>query len=123
MRREIREIFVVQLSVMLLVASFCLFKDVIAAYSAISGGLVCLIPGLYAAIRMTNKNGQHNDGLGTVIIGELGKLMLTIALFVIAFVLIDPLDAMSFFGTFVTLQLVYIAAPLFRANRLRYRRS
>ena len=122
MRREIGEIFVVQLFVMLLVASFCLFKDGVAAYSAISGGLICLIPGLYAAMRMTMKIGVDNAGLATVAMGELGKLVLTIALFLVVFAFIEPLDVMSFFGTFVTLQLVYIAAPLYRANRLRYRR-
>ena len=122
MRREIGEIFVVQLFLMLFVASFCLFKGVVAAYSAISGGLICLIPGLIAAMRMTMKIGQDNDGLATVVMGELGKLVLTIALFLVAFAFIEPLDAMSFFGTFVTLQLAYIAAPLHRANRLRYRR-
>ena len=122
MRREIGEIFVVQLFVMLLVASFCLFKDVVAAYSAISGGLICLIPGLYAAMRMTMKIGVDNAGLASVAMGELGKLVLTIALFLVAFAFIEPLDVMSFFGTFVTLQLVYTAAPLYRANRLRYRR-
>ena len=122
MRREIGEIFVLQLSVVLVIALFCLFRDVVAAYSAIVGGLVCVLPGLYAAIRMSKKIGRDSSGLSPVLAGELGKLALSIALFVMAFMIIKPLDAVSFFGTFMASQLVYIAAPLVRANRLRYRR-
>ena len=122
MIREIGGIFVVQLFVMLLVASLCLLIDFAAAYSAILGGLICFIPGLYSGFRIQRKIGDDNNGLAPVLIGELGKLILTIALFIAVFVLVKPLDAVSFFGTFVALQLVYIAVPLFNANRLRYRR-
>ena len=113
------QVFTVQTIVTLLVAVVCLLIDPVAGYSALLGGLVCMIPGVYAMVRMTKARRVKDPGLSAVLSGEVGKLVLSVALFAIVFVTVRPLKVEAFFGTFVILQLLYILIPFREAVRLR----
>ena len=123
LKGSVGRIVIVQFIVMVLAAAGCLLVDMVAAYSALLGGLVCVVPGVYAAARFYGKISKEGTGLTPVLLGELGKLTFSIAIFVAVFVLVEPLNMLSFFATFIGLQLIYIAVPLLEANRLRNRQG
>ena len=123
LKGSVGRIVIVQFIVMVLAAAGCLLVDIVAAYSALLGGLVCVVPVVYAAARFHGKTLKEGTGLTPILLGELGKLAFCIALFVAVFVLIEPLNVLSFFGTFIGLQLTYIAVPVLGVNRLRSRQG
>jgi ATP synthase protein I len=119
LKGSVGRIVIVQFIVMVLAAAGCLLVDIVAAYSALLGGLVCVVPAVYAAARFHCKTSKEGTGLTPILLGELGKLVFCVALFLAVFVLVEPLNALSFFGTFIGLQLIYIAVPVLGVNRLR----
>ena len=118
-KRTVTLIVVAQLSVMFITAAVCLLLDEVAAYSSLLGGFVALAPGVYAALRLLRRSRADGSGLAPVLLGELGKFVLSISLFVVVFSFIRPLNVLSFFGTFMALQLVYVVVPVIEAKRLR----
>ena len=105
-----------QCMLMVLIAIGCLAVDWVTSYSSALGGLVCIFPGVYAAIRALK---EAPSGITPIVAGELGKLALSIALFIVVFVLVKPLNVLSFFGTFIGLQLVYVVVPVLESSRMR----
>lgn len=105
--RGLRQIFLQQAALILLVSAACLVLGVTAAYSALLGGLLYLLPNLYFAWRAFS--GQGADNAQRVVIrmyaSEIGKMMLAVALFSATFKLVQPLSPFSLFGTFMLLQL------------------
>lgn len=112
----VTRILVVQCMLMVLIGIACLAVDWVTSYSSVFGGSVCILPGVYAAIR-TLKDAPSE--ITPIVVGELGKLALSIALFILVFVLVQPLNVFSFFGTFIGLQLVYVAVPVLESSRMR----
>lgn len=112
----VARILAAQCMVMVLIATGCLVVDRVASYSSLLGGLVCLLPGVYAAIRTLR---EAPSEITPIVAGELGKLALSIALFIAVFVLVKPLNVLSFFGTFIGLQLMYVVVPVLESNRMR----
>ena len=101
---------------MVLIAIGCMAVDWVTSYSSVLGGLVCLLPGVYAAIRTLR---EAPSEITPIVAGELGKLALSMALFIAVFVLVKPLNVLSFFGTFIGLQLMYVVVPVLESNRMR----
>ena len=66
----------------------------VAAYSAWIGGVICVLPNAYLALRMAaaRATGAPRKMLHAAYWGEAGKLALTAALFALAFVLVRPLS-------------------------------
>ena len=112
----VTRILVVQCMLMVLIGIACLAVDWVTSYSSVFGGLVCILPGVYAAIRTLR---DAPSEIIPIVAGELGKLALSIALFIVVFVLVQPLNVFSFFGTFFGLQLVYVAVPVLESSRMR----
>ena len=71
------------------------FEGRVYAYSALLGGLVCVIPNAFLALRLVVP--RRDAGAGALVtaayIGELGKVALTITMFSVIFVLVRPLAA------------------------------
>ncbi len=80
----------------------------VAGYSTLLGGLTCVIPNAFLALRLVVP--RRDPGPGALVraayIGELGKLALTVLMFGIAFALVRPLAAAALFGGFIAAQLV-----------------
>lgn len=91
-------------------------NGLVSGYSALLGGLTCVIPNAFLALRLVVP--RHDPGAKSLVraayVGELGKLALTVLMFTLAFTLVRPLAAGALFTGFVAAQLVTIAGFLVR---------
>ncbi|MEM6639089.1 MAG: ATP synthase subunit I [Pseudomonadota bacterium] len=103
----IRQILAAQfvLGIVAGIAAWLLF-DAVAAYSAWLGGAICVIPNIYLAARMlaATPSGDAGRMWRSTWFGEIGKLILTAALFALAFGLVEPLSAGGLFAGFIAAQ-------------------
>lgn len=102
----------VQFFATILASAGCSFFDWVAAYSILSGGVVCFGPGAYAAWRLNKRTARAGEAVGHMLAAELGKFALTVALFIAIFALVEPLDLPVLFGTVIALHGVYVLVPL-----------
>lgn len=83
----------------------------VSGYSALLGGLVCVIPNAFLALRLAVP--RRDPGASALVraayIGELGKLALTVLMFGAVFALVRPLSAPALFAAFVAGQLATFA--------------
>ncbi len=88
----------------------------VAGYSALAGGLICVLPNAFLALRLTVPRSDP-DPKGLVraaYVGELGKLALTVIMFIVVFTLVRPLSAGALFAGFIVGQLATFAGFLMR---------
>jgi ATP synthase protein I len=99
-----------------LAALFWGISGSVAGYSALLGGLTCVIPNTFLALRLVVP--RRDPGAGALVraayIGELGKLALTVLMFGIVFTLIRPISAGALFAGFIAAQLVTFSGFLMR---------
>ena len=99
-----------------LAALFWGMKGTVAGYSAMLGGLTCVIPNAFLALRLVVP--RRDPGPGALVraayIGELGKIALTVLMFSIVFTLVRPLAAGALFAGFIAAQLVTFSGFLMR---------
>ena len=115
-KSPVYRILSLQLVITLLVATSFLVVSELTAWSALLGGLVCVIPGIYILLLSSWRHPQTaaSTGLGIVLSGEAGKYGLSIVLFVLVFTLVQPLDPLVFFSVFGGLQLINLLLPKLR---------
>ena len=91
----------------------------VAGYSALLGSLICVVPNAFLALRLVLP--RRDPGAEALIraayIGELGKLALTVLLFVLVFTLVKPLSAAALFAGFIATQLVTLSGLLMGRER------
>ena len=91
-------------------------KGHVSGYSALLGGLTCVIPNAFLALRLVVP--RRDPGAGALIraayVGETGKLALTVIMFTLAFTLVRPIAAGALFAGFVAAQLATFAGFLMR---------
>jgi ATP synthase protein I len=116
-RRVVAKVLLAQLGVSLVLA--VLFWGTgghVSAYSALLGGLTCVIPNAWLALRLAVP--RRDPGAGALVsaayIGELGKLALTALMFGVVFALVRPLAAGALFTGFIAAQLVTFSGFLMR---------
>lgn len=99
----------------------CLFFDWVAAYSVLCGGAVCVVPAAYAAWRMDRGTADPGVAVVSMLMAETGKLLLTVAMFIMVFALVKPLAVGWLFGTIAALYSFYILIPMTdkRAHKAR----
>lgn len=90
--------------------------DTVVAYSVALGGLCCVIPGGFAAYRMSHPTVRVSEAASHVAMAQGGKFTLTIVMLIAVFSTVDPLAAVYFFGTMLVVQSAYAVEPLL--NRL-----
>jgi ATP synthase protein I len=97
-----------------LAAMFWGVSGSVAGYSALLGGLTCVIPNGFLALRLVVP--RRDPGASALVraayIGELGKLALTVLMFGIVFALLRPLSAGALFAGFIAAQLVIFSGFL-----------
>ncbi len=90
--------------------------DKVAAYSAMLGSLICLVPNAFLALRLVVP--RRDPGAQALVnaawIGEIGKLALTVLFFSLVFTLVRPLNAAALFAGFIASQLVTLSGLLMR---------
>lgn len=93
----------------------------VSGYSALLGGLTCVVPNAFLALRLAMP--RRDQGAGALVraayIGELGKLALTVLMFSAVFLLVRPLAAGALFTGFIGAQLATFAGFLARDDRQR----
>jgi ATP synthase protein I len=91
----------------------------VSGYSALLGGLTCVIPNAFLALRLAAP--RRDPGAGALVraayIGELGKLALTVLMFTMVFTLVRPLAAGALFAGFIAAQLVTFSGFLMRDRK------
>ena len=90
-----------------------------ALVSALTGGLVCLVPQLYFVWRLGRVRGgrQARRYVSNFYRAEAGKFGLTVALFVIVFVAVPPSNPAFFFVAYVAAQLMHWLTPWLLRDR------
>ena len=88
----------------------------VSGYSALLGGLICVIPNAYLALRLVapRRDPGARARLNAAYIGELGKLALTLLMFGVVFALVRPLAPLPLFAGFIACQLATFAGLLMR---------
>ena len=88
----------------------------VSGYSALLGGLACVIPNAFLALRLVVP--RRDPGAAALVraayIGELGKLALTVLIFGVVFTLVKPLAPVAVFVGFIATQLVTFSGFLMR---------
>ncbi len=109
---SVSRVLAAQLSMGALVAGIALLSSGrIAAWSALLGGLICVIPNAFLALRIVI-GGAVSPGqdprrmLRASYVGAAGKFLLTAVFFAAVFVLVRPLAAGWLFAAFVLTQAV-----------------
>lgn len=100
-------ILAAQLGVGLLLAVIGgLFAGRTAAYSGLIGGMICLLPNTFLALRIIAAGMKREPRalLRGVYAGEAGKMMLSAMLFIVAFTLVRPLAPGWLFAGFIATQ-------------------
>ena len=111
----VAKVLLIQLGLsVVLAALFWGMKGTVSAYSALLGGLTCVIPNAFLALRLVVP--RRDPGPGALVraayIGETGKLALTVIMFTIVFTLVRPLAAGALFAGFIAAQLVTLSGFL-----------
>ena len=88
--------------------------DLVHAYSAFLGGMICVIPSaVFAFFVFRHRGAQAAKKIVTALyVGEALKYALTLALFAAVFICVAPIAALPFFMTFIIVQLLHWLAPL-----------
>ncbi len=100
-------ILLAQLGVGLAVAAAGqVWAGTVAAYSALLGGLICVVPNSFLALRMFAGSlmGDPRRALTATYVGAAGKWLLTAALFAVVFMLVRPLRPGWLFAGFLASQ-------------------
>jgi len=120
-RLPVFPVLLAQLVVILLAAAALYgWRGPVSGYSGLCGGLIAWLPNLYFAHKAFRFSGARaaQSIVRSFYAGEAGKLILTAALFALAFAVVKPLEAPALFGVFVLALGVGWFAPLLMGKRL-----
>ena len=117
-KSSIFRIVAAQFIATILASALCLVFDRVAAISALMAGITCIVPGCYTLVVSLRPVIKGDLGLTQALRGEVGKFALTVALFALVFVFVNPLNVLVFFSTFVGLQLCMAVVLLLGSRRL-----
>lgn len=115
--RLVAKVLLAQLGLsVVLAALFWGMNGTVSGYSALLGGLTCVIPNAFLALRLIVP--RRDPGPGALVraayVGEIGKLALTVLMFTVVFTLVRPLAAGALFAGFIAAQLVTFSGFLMR---------
>ena len=87
-----------QLVLTIVISILCLYFGVVVAYSALSGGLIATLANAWFAYKVFRISPDNSAETMLVLayIGEIYKMVLTVALFICVFVLVEPLSVVTF---------------------------
>ena len=99
---------------------FWSIEERVSAYSVLLGGLTCVIPNAFLALRLVvpRRDPGASGLVRAAYIGEIGKVALTVLMFSLVFTLVRPLAAMPLFIGFIAAQLVTFSGFLMRDREL-----
>ena len=89
---------------------------IVAGYSALLGSLTSVIPNGFLGLRIMAPRRDPGALKKAAWIGEMGKLALTVLLFVLVFTQVKPLSAAALFAGFIASQLTVFSGLLMRSE-------
>jgi len=97
-----------------LAALLWLFQDIETASAGLMGGMTAVIPNAFLAARLLGPSASKDAKalLRAAWVGEIGKLLLTVLLFAVIFLVIEPSSALAVFGGFIAAQSMVLGALL-----------
>jgi len=112
-RRQAYKLVLLQIAVVLgLLVGWWLFKDIKAGYSALLGGLACVIPSLYFVKKLfSSKERSMKKIMFDFYIGEFSKLLLSAVLLVLIFKYL-PVKLIPLITGFIGAYMAIWLAPL-----------
>jgi len=109
----------IQLAITIVIALllYALFDDV-PAYSALLGGLACVLPNAFFVGYALRGSGQQSPLIVVrwFYVGEAVKLIMTCLIFAACFVLVKPLHVISLFVTYLVMMMINLAGLVLIAN-------
>ena len=111
-RNPVYRIVIAQLLVTLLLALVGLVIDWVYAYSMALGGLVSALPSSFMAWRLNRQEINPALAFKTMVVGEVGKLVLTALMFAAVFGWVKPLSIPMFFAVLVLAMMLNVIVPL-----------
>jgi ATP synthase protein I len=111
-RNPVYRIVIAQLLVTLLLALVGLVIDWVYAYSMALGGLVSALPSSFMAWRLNRQEINPALAFKTMVVGEVGKLVLTALMFADVFGWVKPLNIPVFFAALVLAMMLNVIVPL-----------
>ncbi len=113
MRSPIGRILAVQILATCLITLLLLPLGEITAFSAMLGGLICFVPNLYLAYRLTAKRtAEPNKSVQVLYTAELGKIVITATLFATVFATQEWIQPVFLLGGFGVVQLAHWITPV-----------
>lgn len=118
-RPAIYRLIGVQLGATLIISVGFLLKDQVAAYSALLGGLIFILPNIYFAYKAFAYTGARaaRQIVNSFYKGESVKLALTAVLFTVVFVSVKPLNVLALFLTFIIVLTTNWLTPLLLSHQ------
>lgn len=106
-RNRIFKIFLIQAGICVALSAALLAHSLVTAWSALLGGGLYLLPNLYFAHRaLTFREKQSAKmALAEMYMSQIWKMSISILAFAAVFILIQPLNPFSLFGTFILMQI------------------
>lgn len=100
-KQAIRFIFA-QLAVSIVLTVLLLFYDGTAAYSGFAGGMIATLATAWFAVKVFGVKLDQDpvNILRTLYLGEINKILITVSLFIAAFVLIRPVNAAALIAVY-----------------------
>ncbi len=109
----------------LVFAGILLVWQVDAAISGLIGAGIAVVPNVYFALRVFDMSKGRNAGstLRAMFVGAVGKFVVTMVLFWLAFMFLSPLHAPALFGGFALAQLMNWVSLLMNGNKNGQRKT
>lgn len=107
-RSQAFNIILIKAAVCVLLSLVLLLHSPVTAWSALLGGGIYLLPHLYFTHRALTfrQNQSARAALGEMYMSQIWKMGLSALAFAATFILIQPLNPFSLFGTFILMQAV-----------------
>jgi ATP synthase protein I len=109
-RPPAHRITLAQLAALATLCLLLLALDKVIAYSVLSGGLIAIVPQAYFAIRAFRWRGaQSAEAMArSAYAGVIGKFLLSVAGFALAFAVVRPIDGLAVFAGYLAMLMLQI---------------
>lgn len=106
--KTLTRLWLQELGFLLLAAGICLWFDQVITYSVLIGGMIFIIPNVYFSFYAFRYRGARIAHLVLMSFyrGEIGKFLLSIVGFAVAFTLVEPLNVLSVFSAYIALTII-----------------
>jgi len=84
----------------------------VEGYSALLGGLSCVVPNAFLALRLSMPMADAGAVLRAAWIGEIGKIALTVVMLIVVLTLVRPLAHLPLLAGFIVAQTMVIVGLL-----------